>query len=302
MRLKQIRDFVSVVESGSIRAAARNLGVSQPAITKSVRSLEAELHSQLVQRTPHGVVPTAAGRAFFARARIVQLELRKAEEDVAQLGGDGAGSVAFGVGPASVYRYVSEAVVQFREQFPKAHVRIVEGLGYVLLPQVRNETLDFAVCPRFDLVPDRAVAFRPLIRSNLVVVGRKGHPLRNARSLAQLVDVEWISLLPPGSRGVTIDGVFSSAGLPRPLQRIQCESYNVLVTLLANTDMLGVVSRRHLNEPGACSLLQQIAITESIPALTVGMLTRIDPPLTPVAAAMAKAVVATARRTARTEV
>src|SRR5262245_13997027 len=81
VRLTQIRDFLAVVESGSIRAAARKLGVAQPTITKSVRSLETELHVQLLGRNARGIVPTASGRAFFARARVAQSELRKAEEE-----------------------------------------------------------------------------------------------------------------------------------------------------------------------------------------------------------------------------
>src|SRR5438093_1011742 len=92
MRLSQIRDFLAVVEAGGIRAAARKLGVSQPAITRSVRGLEAELRTRLLQRTPTGVVPTQSGRAFVARARAAQAELRKAEEEVDQLS-QTAGSV-----------------------------------------------------------------------------------------------------------------------------------------------------------------------------------------------------------------
>ena len=100
MRLSQIRDFVAVVESGGIRAAARKLGVSQPAITRSVRGLEAELHARLLQRTPTGVVPTQSGRAFLTRARAAQAELRKAEEEADQLG-QSVSSVAFGIGPTA---------------------------------------------------------------------------------------------------------------------------------------------------------------------------------------------------------
>src|SRR5436305_12595981 len=101
MRLSHVRDFLAVVDAGSIRAGARNLGVAQPTITKSIRSLEAELQAQLLQRTVQGVVLTAAGRALLARARVVQTELRKAREDVAQIAGTGDGSIAVGVGPAS---------------------------------------------------------------------------------------------------------------------------------------------------------------------------------------------------------
>src|SRR6266853_1679303 len=185
MRLRQIRDFLAVVESGSIRAAARKLGVSQPGITKSVRSLEAELHVQLLQRTPHGVVPTPSGRAFLARAQVAQSELRKAEEEAVQAEGEGVGSVAFGVGPTSAFQIVPEAVTHFRRQFPHARLRILEGVPRVLLPLVRDETLDLATGPRPDAKLDPALAFRPLFREDIVVVARKGHPLRNARSPAQ---------------------------------------------------------------------------------------------------------------------
>src|SRR3981189_740669 len=113
MRLSQIRDFVAVVESGGIRAAARKLGVSQPAITRSVRGLEAELHARLLQRTPTGVVLTQPGRAFLPRARAAQAELRKAEEEVAQLG-EKVGWVASGVSPPAAIM-VPEAITRFRQ-------------------------------------------------------------------------------------------------------------------------------------------------------------------------------------------
>ena len=144
MRLTQIRDFLAVVECGSIRAAARMLGVSQPTLTKSIQSLETELHVQLLGRSVRGILPTPSGRAFFARARVAQSELRKAEEEAAQLGGSSTGSVAFGMGSVGVALILPAAIGRFRLQFPRARVRVVEGVAHALLPSVRDETLDFA--------------------------------------------------------------------------------------------------------------------------------------------------------------
>ena len=70
MRLSQIRDFLAVVEAGSIRAGARKLEVAQPTITKSVRGLEAELHAQLLQRTANGV-PTKRLRFGYRLANAI---------------------------------------------------------------------------------------------------------------------------------------------------------------------------------------------------------------------------------------
>lgn len=296
MRLNQIRDFVAVVETGSISAAARSLGVSQPGITKSVGGLESELHAKLLQRTTRGVVLTPYGRAFFTRARVAQSELRKGAQEVEQLAGERAGSVAFGFGPHVAILIVPEAIPRFRQQFPRANVRLVEGLGHALIPLVRDEVLDFVVTVRFPGVRlDTAIAFRPLFRHRRVVVARKGHPLGNARSLAQLADATWLSLEPRE----LLNQTFSSAGLPLPRRIIQCESYNALVALLANSDMLAVVPRLTLTEPFAADLLQEMAVAEPMPSFTVGMFRRADTPLTPVAAAMAKAVTAAARPLSR---
>jgi LysR family transcriptional regulator of abg operon len=301
VRLTQIRDFVAVVECGSVRAAARKLGISQPTVTKSVRSLEAELHVQLLGRNSRGIVPTSSGRAFFTRARVAQSELRKAEEEAAaQSGGSSAGSVAFGVGPAAVTLIVPEAVARFRQQFPRASVRIVEGLAHLLLPSVRDETLDFVMGLRPNTELDPTLRFRPLYRSELLVCARKGHPLRQARSLAEIATADWLTTSTLGMPGGPVERLFVSAGLPPPRPVIQCESYNTVVALLAKTDMLGVMQRRMLKEPFARDYLQEIPIAHTMPSLTAGIFTRADAPLTRVAAAMAKAAIAVARGLART--
>lgn len=215
MRLNQIRDFVAVIECGSINAAARKLGVSQPGITKSIKNLEAEMHTQLVQRTTRGVIPTAYGRAFFLRARVAQSELRKGEEEVQQLVGAGGGSVAFGAGPIASAFIVPEAVCAFRKQFPHAEMRLVEGFAHALVPLVRDETLDFAIGPRLPgMLLDAGISFRPLIHHHRVVAGRKGHPLAAARSLAKLVDLPWLSFEPRE----LLDQTFSTLGLPLPVR------------------------------------------------------------------------------------
>ena len=74
---------------------------------------------------------------------------------------------------------------------------------------------------------------------------------------------------------------------------------NTVVTLLAKSDMVGVLQRLTLKEPLARGLLQEIPIADAIPSVTAGIFTRADTPLTRVAAAMAKAATAVARGLAR---
>lgn len=301
MRLTQIRDFLAVVECGGIRAAARKLGVAQPTITKSIRSLEAELHVQLFGRNARGIVRTPAGRAFFARASVAHAELRKAEEEAGQFGGSNAGSVAFGVGPTGVALIVPEAVACFRQQFPHAPIRIVEGLAHVLLASVRDETLDFVIGLRSITKLDAALRFRPLYRNEILVCARKGHPLCHARSLAELLGAEWVASSTFSLPGGPVERLFAVAGLAPPRPMIKCDSYNTVVALLAHSDMLGIMQRRMLKEPYAREFLEEISIADSMPSVTAGIFTRADTPLTKVAAAMAKAATTVARGLSRPE-
>jgi LysR family transcriptional regulator, regulator of abg operon len=297
VRLSQIRDFLAVVEAGSIRAAARKLGVTQPTITKSVRSLEDDLGVSLLNRTTRGIALTALGRQFFARANVAQSELRKAEEEMSRRGGYD-GSVSFGVGPAGALLYLPEAVASFRKQFPKAQLRIIEGIASELLPAVRNEKLDFVVGLRPVSDVDANLRFRPLYRTQLVVAARKGHPLRAVRSLVQLQSADWLTTPTLGLPGGPLQRTFASHGLPLPRQVIQCESYNTVVALVAQSDILALMQRRLLHEGFARDVLQEIAISETLPTVTAGMFTRADTPLTRLASIMAKAVVNAARKLA----
>lgn len=293
MRLSQIHHFVAVAQHGSLRAAARSVGVSQPAITKSVRQLEQELHVRLLQRTGRGAVPTPAGRAFLARARVIQAELRKVEEEVEALRG-GVGSVAFGIAPAACMLLVPEAMTLFRRRYAQANVRIVEGVNSALLPLVRDETLDFSVGQSPEGKGDQNLRFRPLFRLALNVVGREGHPLRDVTSLAQLAGATWLVFYPLGTGALA--KAFRAAGAPMPAATVQCESYASALALLAKTDTLGLIAPQMLTEPYAQRYLQRLPIRESLPAPQVGIHLRSDAPLTPAAAAMAQAIAAAAKR------
>jgi DNA-binding transcriptional LysR family regulator len=299
MRLNQIRDFIAVVEAGSLRAAAAKIGVSQPAITKSIRQLENELHAQLLQRNARGAAITRAGKAFLARARVIQGELRKAEDDLQALRGGEQGSVAFGVAPAACMLLVPDALQHFRRSQPDADVRVVEGASNALILLVRDETLDFCVSQTPSARLDGALQFKPLFRPPLAVVARRGHPLRGAKSLRELAGASWLMFYPRGS-GAMLEKMFAAAGLPLPRPIVHCESYATALSLVAKTDVLGLLSPQMINEAWGQRQLEKISIEETIPAPLLGLYSRAETPLTPAAQAMAQAITATARRLAKT--
>lgn len=298
MRLTQIRDFVAVVDAGSISSAARTLGVSQPGLTKSIAALEAELNVALLRRTPRGISLTRFGRAFHARAHAAHSELERAKQEVAQLAGARGGQVAVGFGPLAAALVVPGAVAEFQRQFPQVEVRLLEGFAHAVMPLVRDHTLDMALGPRLPgYRNDASLKFRPVFHNEQIVVGRRGHPLARTGSGADLSQARWLSFEP---RPV-VDRALAGLGLSGARQLMQCESLNVLVALLADSDMLAITSRRILGLAASGKSLQEIPIRERIAPMTTGLFVRAETPLTPPAAAMAKLLVEFGRKLAATK-
>ncbi len=206
--------------------------------------------------------------------------------------------MAFGVGPAAALLIAPEAVIRFHQQYPAVSALIAEGHPSSLLPMLRDGTLEFVVGPKLDAKLDPALTFRPLFREHFIVVGRKNHPMHNAGSIKQLGATTWVGRLRDTSTPLgPVSRLFAAAGLPPPHMIAQCASYNLALSMISKSDALGIYGRRLLaaSRP-ASDLLQEIAIAEPLPTMTIGMLLLKDPSLIPVAAAMAKIVIAVARQ------
>ena len=81
MKEAHLRDFIAVIEAGSVRAAARRQGLTQSAISKNLSALERSFGVPLFLRSSHGVEPTEYGRVLIKRARLAESELRKAQRE-----------------------------------------------------------------------------------------------------------------------------------------------------------------------------------------------------------------------------
>jgi LysR family transcriptional regulator of abg operon len=300
MRLNQIRDLLAVVEAGSLRAAARRIGVSQPSISKSIAQLEREVQAQLLLRTAQGVMLTAAGRAFVARGRVIHGELRKVHDDLAALRGIAEGAVSFGSGPAVTFPLVPDAMSRFRSKWPRAHVRIREGMRNALLPLVRDETLDFSISENVAPGDEAGLEFKPLIQPELAIVARRGHPLANAVSLQDLAKANWLVFNLPGAGGA-LERTFKAYGLSPPNALVHCESYATALALVARSDLLALVLRHMLEAPMSEPFLQRIRIQEKVSRPTIGIFSRAGAPLSPTAAAMVQAFSAAAQASSRVE-
>src|SRR6266702_7848064 len=113
-----LRDFLAVADRGSISAAAKQLGISQPALSRSIRDLEKVLSAPLLERSAKGALLTPLGALFLPRARASVAELVRAQEEVAQHLGSEEGNVTACLSSMSHVAMMPGAIAKFRLRYP----------------------------------------------------------------------------------------------------------------------------------------------------------------------------------------
>ncbi|MGE0874345.1 MAG: LysR family transcriptional regulator [Burkholderiales bacterium] len=284
MRFNQIRDFLAVVDGGSIRAAARRLSLSQPALTKSLRQLERELGVVLLSRGVRGARPTEFGNVFLAHARAVDADLRRAREELERLKGTREGGLSIGSAPGPALGLLPEALARLRARWPQARLRVVDVTPSEVLPSLRDGSIELAVCARVEPVAGATAEFEaePLYRNEAAIVARRGHPLARARRMSDLAEAEWIRSGYPADTSALPDR-FRKAGLAPPRYRVECPSFLMVPEIVAQGDLLAVVPWQIAAREVRAGRLARIAIPNAIPARQICLYRRIDVPPTPIA-------------------
>lgn len=240
IRLHQLRDLLAVVETGSLRAAARRLGLTQPSLTKSLRQLEEQTALALFVRSKHGVTLTGAGQRLVEHARSIESEIRRTVEDLDLLRGEAAKSVSIGISMAASLTFIARATETVRRRDPDLQVQIFEGVQAKLIADVRQGVVDFAIMPVGERAQLADLRVRPLFHTRVVVIGRVGHPCGNANSLSELVGCDWITPRRGGVLDRIVERLAASMQLPAFRRPVQCESSSLYYELITRSDLVGL--------------------------------------------------------------
>jgi molybdate transport repressor ModE-like protein len=196
--LRRLWVLQAVARHGSLSAAGRELGYSQPAVSHHIARLEDELGTALVTRIGRGTVLTDAGRALAAHADIVLRDVMAAEEDVAAIAGLHAGRVRLAAFPSAGAMLAPPVLAELTREHPGVKATFLEAEPEEALPLLRSGDLDVVIGFRY---PEAAgqdgddFEYLPLLRDPLHVVLPAGHRLAGADAvrLGELADERWIA-------------------------------------------------------------------------------------------------------------
>jgi DNA-binding transcriptional LysR family regulator len=142
---RRLRVFREVARHGSFSAAADALGYTQPAVSRQIATLEAELGTVLVIRVPQGAVLTDAGSLLLERADAILGRLDDVENELRALAGLDGGRLRLASFASAAASIVPLAIAKFRERHPSVELSITMADPVYSLPQLRAGELDLAL-------------------------------------------------------------------------------------------------------------------------------------------------------------
>ena len=124
-RLQAMAAFVRVVDSGSFSGAARQLGVGQPAVSKTIAQLEERLQVRLLVRSTHALTPTDAGLRFYERARLAIEEVDEAELEARGAGAGLTGRLRFSAATTFARLMIVPRLPEFLARHPSLDIDVI---------------------------------------------------------------------------------------------------------------------------------------------------------------------------------
>lgn len=238
--------FLAAYEMGSLGKAAAQLGLSQPALSKSIRKLETELDVPLFQRTTKGVTPTPYADTLARRSQAIQADVHSSIVELHKLKQGEVGEAKIGIAPALSPDFMPDVVSRIAASHPSIKITVFEALYEGISQAVVRGELDFALTnlPPRGVAPD--LEWRELFRDHFVVCCSKAHPLarKGKVQLAELLEHPWITPAQEGVPWLRLVDLFIAARCPPPRATVETNSASVIMSLLQRGPFLTFVPRQ----------------------------------------------------------
>lgn len=240
MKLHQMRYIAAVAAHGSIRAAARALGVTQAAVTQGMRELEADCQLALFTRHSAGIGLTPAGRDLVQHAQRILEQMHQAEQDLARHRDAGAPQrLSIGVTPWVAQTLLARVLPPFCAEMPHVQLELFDGISALSYPKLHEGSLDLMIGRIAAPEEMQGLQSTPLFTYEATVLARAGHPRAGAASIHELLDADWVLNFGPGGEKELMEQLFTQHGAAVPRHHIHlAQSASLMLTLVQKTDML----------------------------------------------------------------
>lgn len=247
-RLKpsHLRLLLRIADTGKLQLAADQVAISQPAASRILAEIEADIGAAIFERLPRGMVPTGIGQTFLRRAAQILSEYDTLESELQMLSSGRSGKVRIGAVTGPAVGYVVPAIRHLRKSAPDIEVTVHVAPSAELARGLEERNFDFIIArlpPGHDATD---LDVTPARTEHVALLVRDSHPLARTRgcTLSMLRQFEWVMQ----DRGTPIrhavENSFHRNGQPLPDQVSNSSSLLVALTMLASSDVITPQARK----------------------------------------------------------
>lgn len=272
IKFRHLLCFLEIARQGSLARAADVLAISQPAISKTLKELEALLETRLFERTRQGVQLTPAGSLFMRYAGPSVQALR---DGVGSVRGEARAPSQVRIGVLSTVEglLMPEVLCRLHQRHEALVISVVTGVSAQLLGQLHLGELELVVGRMTDSPQIQGLSFEHLYSESMALVVRPGHPLLARQPVERALVGRYPLVLPPS--GTTIrqhaDSLFVQAGMQMPAQRLETLSLALSRRYLLGSDAVWVAPRDAVLIDLGCGELAELDIGVREPGGSVGI-------------------------------
>ncbi|MGR3621263.1 pca operon transcription factor PcaQ [Pseudophaeobacter sp.] len=276
LKLRHLEVFVEVARQNSVTLAAEALGMTQPAVTRALRELEAVCGKPLVERHGRGIRLSSYGEMFRDHAG---RSLALARDGVAMLQGLEAGEgpkLAIGALPTVSATLVPDALARLAAESPHHRFSVTTGDNRFLLDQLRRGVLDLVVgrLPAPDVMV--GVEFEPLLHEQVAVVVASGHPLASEAAFSS-DGLQHYPVLMPSEGSIIrplVEQMFLEQGMSPPRSAIETVSATFGRRFVLEHQAIWIISEGVVRADLAQGLMQKLPINSESTRGAVGLCIR----------------------------
>jgi len=278
IKFRHLQTFLEVARQRSVGKAADVLHVSQPAVTKTIRELEAALDVKLFEKEGRGIRITRYGEVFLRHAGVSVAAIQQGIDSVSRAHTNSGPPLRIGALPTVSARIMPNAIQLFLAEETGSPVKIVTGENLVLLEQLRIGVLDVVVGRLAAPEQMTGLSFEHLYSEQVVLTVRRGHPLLAAKSFKVSRLRDFTILMP--TRGSIIrpfaERFLLSHGIAELPVEIETVSDSFGRALLRQSDAIWIISEGVVAGDLADGTLAKLPIDTSETKGSVGLTTRTD--------------------------
>lgn len=237
---RYLNAFLAVAQHGTLGRAAHTLNITQPALSRSIKKLEAQLGALLFERYTTGMVLTPYGQALLPHATILQHQAGQAVEEIAALRGLAKGTLRVGAVASAISQVLPLAIARVLHHWPNLQVQIVEGVGDLLTDALLKYEIDLAIGVSLTESDDICAIADANWQDTSTIIAASTHPLRKKKRLRleDTLGYQWV-LPPEGTAPYTeLTRLFSEHALPLPEVVVQTRSIIAIKSLVTHAGFL----------------------------------------------------------------